>query len=227
MNAIETASEKNIEDAFQIAEKSRPFPDRLPFPAESGLLLDAFCMAEQRHRGALRKGTVIPYIVHPVEAAGIVRGIMKDRGIEIGRVQEEVLAAALLHDVIEDAGVTAEEIEQKFGSRVRSLVEAESENKRRDIPAEDSWKIRKQETLDRLGSESLEVKMIAMGDKLSNMRDISVQYSREGDRMFEAFHQKDVHMHAWYYRGIRECLKDLSDTRAFREYSALCDQVFR
>ena len=54
-----------------------------------------------------------PYILHPLEAAVIV-GTMTD--------DQNLIAAAVLHDVVEDAGVTIEEIEAKFGKRVRELV---------------------------------------------------------------------------------------------------------
>ena len=76
--------------------------------------------AEQAHRGAHRKGTRIPYIVHPLETALIASMLTND---------EEILAAALLHDTIEDTDVTYEDLKQEFGTRVADLVAAESEDK--------------------------------------------------------------------------------------------------
>ena len=64
---------------------------------------EAAVFAERAHRGVFRKGTDIPYITHPMEAAVIVSAFTDD---------EEMIAAALLHDVMEDAGVTREELEQ-------------------------------------------------------------------------------------------------------------------
>ena len=64
--------------------------------------------AEQAHRGAHRKGTRIPYIVHPLETALIASMLTND---------EEILAAALLHDTIEDTDVTYEDLKQEFGTR--------------------------------------------------------------------------------------------------------------
>ena len=60
------------------------------------------------------KGSNIPYMTHPAETAVIVAMMTED---------EEVITAALLHDVIEDAGITEEEIKDKFGARVASLVQ--------------------------------------------------------------------------------------------------------
>ena len=63
--------------------------------------------AAYAHAGALRKGSKLPYIVHPREVAMIVAMMTED---------PEVIAAAYLHDVIEDAGVRYEELEEQFGS---------------------------------------------------------------------------------------------------------------
>ena len=71
--------------------------------------------AEQAHKGAHRKGTRIPYIVHPLETALIASMLTND---------EEILVAALLHDTIEDTDVTYEDLKQEFGTRVADLVAA-------------------------------------------------------------------------------------------------------
>lgn len=78
----------------------------------------AVLFAAEAHRGEFRKGKAIPYILHPMEVAAITAGMTDD---------PEIIAAALLHDTIEDAGVSAEEIAAEFGPRVASLVQAVSE----------------------------------------------------------------------------------------------------
>ena len=57
------------------------------------------------------------------------------------------ICAALLHDVVEDAEISIEEVEEKFGKRVRELVESETEDKRADLPPSKTWRIRKEESL--------------------------------------------------------------------------------
>lgn len=100
-----------------------------------GLILDkAIIFAVNAHRGQFRKGSDTPYILHPMEAAAIVGTMTAD---------DEVLAAAVLHDTVEDTGTTTEQIREQFGERVAALVSAESENKREDQPAASTWKIRK------------------------------------------------------------------------------------
>ena len=77
------------------------------------LVSDAMIFAARAHDGMLRKGTNIPYIVHPAEVAAIAATMTED---------ENVLAAALLHDVMEDCGVTQAQLVQQFGERVAQLV---------------------------------------------------------------------------------------------------------
>ena len=84
------------------------------------MIKEAAEFAAKAHEGAVRKGSQIPYITHPLETAVIVSLMTED---------EEVIAAALLHDVIEDAGIKKEEIEARFGSRVAELVADETEDK--------------------------------------------------------------------------------------------------
>ena len=102
------------------------------------ILNKAIVYAVKAHNGQVRKGTQVPYILHPLEAASIVGTLTTD---------EEVIAAAVLHDVVEDTAATTECIQEAFGERIAALVAAESENKREDLPAGSTWKIRKQETI--------------------------------------------------------------------------------
>lgn len=98
----------------------------------------AVVFAAIAHQGARRKGSRIPYLSHPIEAAAIVSELTDD---------EELIAAAVLHDVVEDTPVTLEEVEQYFGERIAAYVGYETEDKRRDLPAEETWLVRKQEML--------------------------------------------------------------------------------
>lgn len=122
----------------------------------------AKAFATKAHEGQLRKGTDKPYIVHPIEVAEIVATMTED---------EEVIAAAYLHDTIEDCtGITSEILEAEFGQKVADIVTQESEDKSK------SWADRKGATIESLKTAPMEVKIIALGDKLSNMRDIDRDY---------------------------------------------------
>ena len=178
---------------------------------------EAIIFATKAHSGAFRKGTSIPYITHPIEAAAIVATMTNNKN---------VLAAAVLHDTIEDTDATIDDIKEIFGEEVARLVATESENKRDNLPSDSTWKIRKQETLDHLKGATEEEKMITLGDKLSNIRAIYRDYSTIGDKLWERFNQKDKNQHAWYYKTIAERLSDLSDSFAYQEYVELVNKVF-
>lgn len=183
----------------------------------NNVLNDAIIFATNAHSGQFRKGTEIPYILHPLEAGAIVATMTTD---------PEVIAGAVLHDVVEDTDATIQQIEDVFGERVAMLVTGETENKREHLSSESTWKIRKQETLDHLVSAPLEVKMIALGDKLSNLRAIYRDYRILGDDLWQRFNQKDKYEHAWYYGGIINCMDELCKYPAYREYSQLMEEVF-
>ena len=182
------------------------------------LVSEAIAFAVKAHDGMRRKKSESPYILHPMEAAVIV-GTMTD--------DQNLIAAAALHDVVEDAGVTIEEIEEKFGKRVRELVVAETEDKRADLPPESTWRIRKEESLAELkNTADIGVLMVWLGDKLANMRAIYRDFKAEGNAMWQRFNQTDVSEQAWYYCSIVTLTKALSDTSAWLEYKTLTELVF-
>ena len=170
------------------------------------------------HAGTKRKGKTRPYVLHPVEAMTIVAGLTEG---------EDVLAAAVLHDVVEDTNIRAEDIEREFGARVKDLVLAESEDKMKDLPADASWKARKQATLNHLAGLERDALRICLGDKLANIREMSRDYDKLGDNLWERFNQKDKAMHAWYYSSVYQTLsKTLGDVPAIREYRVLLKEFF-
>ena len=177
----------------------------------------AIMLAPKAHEGQFRKGTQIPYILHPMEAAAIVSTMTTD---------PEIIASAVLHDTVEDTATTIDDIHKMFGDRVAFLVGAETENKRENLSALSTWKIRKQETLDHLKNAPLDVKMITLGDKLSNIRSIYRDYNTIGDMVWQRFNQKDKNEHYWYYQGIADCLTELNTHSAYIEYCDLIDKTF-
>lgn len=179
----------------------------------------AIIFAVNAHSGAVRKNGRTPYILHPMEVASIV-GTMTDDG--------EVLAAAVLHDTVEDTSVTAEEIEKNFCERVAALVASETEDKREEMSPEQSWEIRKSESLEFLRkSEDISVKMLWIGDKLSNVRAFYRVWTEKGNDLWSDFHQKDVSKQAWYYRSIAEYTKELEYTDAWKEYFEKINLIFK
>ena len=184
---------------------------------DSDLLDRAIIFAVKAHHNTERRGKGFPYIVHPMEVVEIVATITPD---------QELLAAAALHDTIEDTDVTVEDIRREFGDRIANLVHAESDQFTEGVSEEDSWHDRKQAAIDRLAAASHDAKIVAMGDKLSNMRAIWRDYKTKGDDLWNIFHVKDKASHEWHYRGLAASLSELSDTFAYQEFLSLINQVF-
>ncbi len=181
-------------------------------------LLDrAIIFAVRAHAGTERRGKGFPYIVHPMEAMEIVATMTPD---------QELLAAAALHDTVEDTDVTVDQIRAEFGDRIADLVAAESDAFVEGVSDEDSWHTRKQAAIERLARAPHDAKMVALGDKLSNMRAIARDYAVQGDALWNLFHAKDPKDHEWHYRGLADSLRELQDTFAFREFESLINQVF-
>lgn len=91
------------------------------------LLSRAIAYAADKHKGQVRKGSDVPYIVHPLEAATIVASMTTNR---------ELIAAAVLHDTLEDCDdVTFSDLKKLFGNKVAGWVQEESEESSRTPPA--------------------------------------------------------------------------------------------
>ena len=187
-------------------------------PLDTRLLDRAIVFAVRAHAGTERRGKGFPYIVHPMEAVEIVATMTSD---------QELLAAAVLHDTVEDTDTTVEQIRTEFGDRIASLVASESDIVLDGVSEEDSWHARKQAAIDRLARASHDAKIVALGDKLSNMRAIARDYAQQGDGLWNLFHVKDRKEHEWHYRGLAESLRELQDTFAYKEFEQLINQVFK
>lgn len=180
---------------------------------EKNMVDKAVEFATRAHEGQFRKGTRRPYIVHPVEVGDIVSTLTKD---------EEVISAAILHDTIEDCeGVSQRILAQEFSERVAFMVAQESEDKSK------TWMERKRATIEHLRIAPHEVQMIGLADKLSNMRDINRDYPVVGEALWSRFRMKDKTIIGWYYKGIRDVLKDRFDGEpAYEEYCRLIKKNF-
>lgn len=179
---------------------------------------EAVCFAVRAHAGQCRKADQSPYILHPMETAAICATVSTD---------PELLAAAVLHDTVEDCGVSLEELSARFGPRVARLVAAETEDKRRDLPPAETWRLRKEESLERLARETDPAAQILwLGDKLSNLRSFRRLWLRQGDGLWQSFHQKDPAQQAWYYRAAAEALGSLRETAAWQELHAIVEELF-
>ena len=184
---------------------------------------EAIRFAVDAHEGQLRKGTTLPYIVHPMEVLGILAAMGADA---------ELLMAGALHDCIEDGKlpyeeglrpVTRKDIAERFGERVAALVAAHSEDKSL------SWDERKTIALNELAEAAPDLQKMVLADKLSNMRAIARDYKAIRDALWARF-QAPKDKQAWYYAGGVDALRSLaSDEKAaplYEEFRALVREVF-
>jgi (p)ppGpp synthase/HD superfamily hydrolase len=142
--------------------------------AESELIGDALEMADRAHEGQTRNGSGgMAYIHHPVAVAEL----LAEQGYG-----EQVIAAALLHDVVEDSEASVEDLSGRFGRRVAELVEALS-----DDESVEPYERRKDEHRRRVAAAGAEALAIYAADKLSNIRVLRRTYASEGEAVGEEF----------------------------------------
>ena len=139
---------------------------------DTSLLDKTIHFAVDAHQGAERRGKGFPYILHPLEAAAIVATITAD---------QRLLAAAVLHDVVEDTDTTIEQIRNEFGDDIAQLVAHESH------PQGLGWRESREHVIAHLRVASRASQIVALGDKLSNMRAIARDYRDLGSQLWQRF----------------------------------------
>lgn len=156
----------------------------------SPALYDAIQLAARAHHHQVRKGTEIPYIVHPLAVAGLLIRVS---------TPEPAVIAALLHDVVEDTPVTIQEILSRFGPEVADLVTALSEPDKKA-----PWEDRKAHTIDYLEKKATgDVLLVALADKLDNIRAIREGLETDGEMLWARFN-RPREKQKWYYQRLDE-----------------------
>lgn len=181
------------------------------------VLENAVIFATYAHAGQKRKNGA-DFILHPMEVATVIATLTADKN---------VAAAGLLHDTIEDAGITAEQIEAEFGTCVKELVLSETENKYVELPRGLSWKRRKEESLKVLkNATDINMKILWLADKVSNLRSFYREYLKNGNDFWQMFNQTDIGEQKWYYDCIAEYTICLKNTPAWQELNQLMIKIF-
>ena len=145
--------------------------------AKNSLIYKATQFAAKVHQHQTRKGKPIPYILHPLSVA--------NRLSRVG-ASEVVIAAAILHDTIEDCtpygSVSKELLEKEFGVNIARMVN--------DVTEQDksfSWTQRKQAALDHIPKMDQDSLLVKSADVLDNLSDQILDYMNLGDKMFETY----------------------------------------
>lgn len=171
---------------------------------------EAIIFATLKHQRQKRKGTEIPYIVHPMEVMQL---------LSAEDLPEEIVIAGILHDTLEDTDTTLQEIEEKFGKAVLDIVLTESEDKSK------TWRERKQHTINCLKKDTMASKLVCCADKLSNVKSMYADLQAIGEKLWERFNapKEDI---KWYYESIVNALTDLSSYRIYEELKETVKVVF-
>ena len=154
----------------------------------------ALLLAAEAHEGQLRKGTNIPYITHPVAVAALVA--------RYGGNEDQQIAA-LLHDVLEDAGEHWAPSIKVFGASVYSIVRACTDGTPDADGRKLPWKERKEAYLAHLADTPEEALLVSGCDKLHNLQSIHLDLKEIGPAVFDRF-KAGREGTLWYYNQLVE-----------------------
>jgi (p)ppGpp synthase/HD superfamily hydrolase len=167
----------------------------------------AIGFAARAHEGQHRKAGDIPYIAHPVAVAMMLQ--------EMG-CEPTVVAAGLLHDVVEDCNVTLVELRAAFGDEVADIVAYLTEP-----PRTMRWEQRKEKMIHSLRQAPLPVKLVAAADKYHNLQHTLQNQQKRGTAVWKRF-GRGPEQQAWYYRQVTaSILTDVSEPDQYPIFALL------
>ena len=191
------------------------------YESDNKLICKAIQFATEKHGavvnkdgsvGQKRKGSGLPYIIHPMEVWQILRN---------NNCSVKVQIAGLLHDTLEDTNTTPDEIQSFFGADILALVQTESEDKSK------TWKERKQHTIDALAHDSVETMQVCCADKLSNCQAQLYDFKQIGNALFDRFNKQSTpELQAWYYKSIVKALAPLKGMKMYEELSETVKELY-
>ena len=162
---------------------------------DNARLNNAIHFAVDKHAGQLRKTSLQPYILHPLEVMHILSTMGADGNL---------LIAGILHDTVEDTDASIDEIETIFGADVAELVRLHTDDPNL------SWIERKTAEVNACKNGEPRLKMLILADKLSNLRTMHRDGITLGEKLWDCFSQSKERQ-SWFYSEIQEALYDLKD----------------
>lgn len=165
----------------------------------------ALTIAVGAHAGQIRKHNGTPYVVHPIMVARMVEG---------AGFTETVVAAALLHDVLEDTDVTEETLLLAVGEEVLQIVQALSEDK----PME--WRARKAKYIETVVAAGESVWAISVADKIHNAESLLAFYAEVGNAAWAVFNKGKVDK-IWFEESLLAALRQVWAHPLLDQYSLL------
>lgn len=176
---------------------------------ELSLIERALRIAALAHKDQVRKEGNTPYIVHPV----MVALDLKTRGFS-----DEIVAAALVHDVLEDTDFSEEQLESELGSSVMEIVRA--------VTNDDSlsWEQKKLHYIETVRSGSEGAKAVATADKVHNAKSLLAAHKQQGEALWSHF-KAGKEMKIWFEKAMLEMLKETWENPLVSEYESLVEEM--
>lgn len=161
----------------------------------SDRLMSGIAVASRAHDGHYRKGSGVPYISHPMSVMLIVASVTND---------EDVLLAALFHDILEDVpeNYSRAEMEDEFGPRVVTIVESVTKDS-----SLSSWQERADAYLEQLSRGSEESIIVAAADKFHNLSQTLEDLDRDGHALWQRF-RSTPSQQLWWYTSVRNVVAE-------------------
>jgi (p)ppGpp synthase/HD superfamily hydrolase len=175
---------------------------------------EAFLYAASLHSSQRRKGTGIPYLAHLMSVAALV--------LEDGGDEDEAIAG-LLHDSVEDQGVTVADIRERFGDKVARIVDACTDAHVRPKPP---WEDRKRRYVEHVRHAAREVVRVSAADKLHNARAVLADYRLLGDALWARF-TATREQTLWYYRALVTAFREAGGGRLVDELDRVVTRLER
>ena len=179
----------------------------------SDRLMRGIAIASRAHDGHYRKGSGVPYISHPMSVMLIAASVTND---------EDVLLAALFHDILEDVpeNYSRAEMEDEFGPRVVEIVEGVTKDS--SLP---SWQERADAYLEQLSHGSEESLIVAAADKFHNLSQTLEDLDRDGHALWDRF-RSTPSQQLWWYTSVRNVIAErLPDMPLLADLGVLIERL--
>lgn len=161
------------------------------------------------HSNQLRKTDKSPYIIHPRKVALI---------LQEHNFSDNAIAAALVHDVLEDTDFSEDKLKEELGEEVHTIVKALTE----DMSLE--WEERKEKFVTAVENGSEDTKAVAIADKIHNLEDLLVGHSKMGSKIWKKFNRgKDKKL--WFEKKLLKMFKNTWQHPLISEYENLIKQI--
>jgi (p)ppGpp synthase/HD superfamily hydrolase len=179
----------------------------------------AFEIAHKAHKNQKRKGSGAPFIVHPMEVS---INLMKEKA------SENQILAALLHDTVEDTNITLKDIKKEFGNKIAIIVDALTEPEELRKNNAETWKERKEHTIQFMKTSSKEIKLISCADKLANVRSSIEDQKNYGEKIWLRF-KGGKKAQKWYMTEMLKSFKQgesIETTNIYQQLKKSVNKLF-